>query len=86
MHIRHISLVLRVLDMSLKVILKSALNRALQSVLMSVYNYLHESVQYIPVYCVRSDFLSLHHLSQMGGNLEGQKGVISPFCSICNVL
>lgn len=53
----HMNLGLGVLDMYLKVILKSASNRALQSVLMSVYNYLHESVRYVPTYYVRSHFL-----------------------------
>lgn len=54
----HSSLAFSVLDMHLKVKLKSALNRALQSLPMSVYNYLCESVQYISTYCVRSDCLS----------------------------
>lgn len=83
------SLALSVLEIGLTVSFNSAFsafNRALQSILTPLYNYLSESVQYIPTYCARKAFLSLYHLSKIDGNLVGQKAVISPFCNIWNIL
>lgn len=85
----HMSLALSVLEIGLTVSFNSAFsafNRALQSILTPLYNYLSESVQYIPTYCARKAFLSLYHLSKIDGNLVGQKAVISPFCNIWNIL